>query len=149
MPDTNPVPGSALAGASLAPTKQFHASRSDAGPPRARSAALWIAMRGTGLLLSVLVLGHLLFVHILTDVSATNASFVARRWSSALWVTWDGTMLTAAFLHGAIGMTAVIRDYVSRRIPRQICLGAMYIVSAGLSCLGWYAILATVLSSQK
>lgn len=115
---------------------------------RSKSTAIWIAMRGTGLLLSVLVLGHLLFVHILTNVSATNASFIARRWSSALWVTWDGTMLTAAFLHGAIGMTMVLRDYTSRRLTRRLSLGAIYTLCAVLTGLGWYAIVATVLANQ-
>lgn len=105
-------------------------------------------MRGTGLLLSILVLGHLLFVHILTNVSATNASFILRRWSSALWVVWDGTMLTAAFLHGAIGMTMVIRDYAARRLPRRISLGAVYTLCAALTGLGWYAIVVTVLANQ-
>jgi len=118
------------------------------GKAATRSGTIWVAMRGTGLLLSVLVLGHLLFVHILTNVSATNASFIERRWSSALWVTWDGTMLTAAFLHGAIGMTMVIRDYVSRRSYRRLSLGAVYILCCSFTGLGWYAIVATVLANQ-
>lgn len=109
------------------------------------SAALWVAMRGTGLLLSVLVLGHLLFVHLLTDVSRTGASFVARRWSSALWVTWDGTMLTAALLHGAIGTTAVVRDYARTRWARKAWLGFVYTLCSALCGLGWYAIVATVI----
>lgn len=115
---------------------------------RSKATAIWIAMRGTGLLLSVLVLGHLLFVHILTNVSATNASFIARRWSSALWVTWDGAMLTATFLHGAIGMTVVLRDYTSRRLARRLSLGAVYTLCTALTGLGWYAIVATVLANQ-
>lgn len=118
------------------------------GSSRTRSAAFWLAMRGTGILLSVLVLGHLLFVHILTNVSATNASFIERRWSSALWVTWDGAMLTAAFMHGAIGMTTVVRDYVSHSIRRIASLAGVYTLSLALTGLGWYAIVATVLSVQ-
>lgn len=115
---------------------------------RAASTATWVAMRGTGLLLSVLVLGHLLFVHILTDVSHTGASFVARRWSSALWVTWDGTMLTAALLHGAIGARTVIRDHTRRPFARRAWLTGTMTLILGLAGLGWYAIVATVLANQ-
>lgn len=119
-------------------------------PRRSRhlSAAMWIAMRGTGVLLSVLVLGHLLFVHLLTDVSRTGASFVARRWSSTLWITWDGTMLTAALLHGAIGISTVIRDYTRRRWTRRLWLGGATLLCTALGGLGWYAIAATVLSNS-
>lgn len=125
-----------------------YAAYSITDPSRSKSTAIWIAMRGTGLLLSVLVLGHLLFVHILTDVSATNSSFIARRWSSALWVIWDGTMLTAAFLHGAIGTTMVVRDYTARRLSRHLSLAAVYTLCAALTGLGWYAIVVTVLANQ-
>lgn len=118
------------------------------GTSRTVSTAIWVAMRGTGLLLSVLVLGHLLFVHLLTDVSQTGASFIARRWSSALWVTWDGAMLSTALLHGAIGMTAVIRDYAARPVIRRAWLGFIYALCVGLCGLGWYAIVATVLSNS-
>jgi succinate dehydrogenase / fumarate reductase membrane anchor subunit len=117
-------------------------------PSHAVSVAVWVAMRGTGLLLSVLVLGHLLFVHLLTDVAQTSSSFVARRWSGGLWVTWDGIMLTAAFLHGAIGMTTVVRDYTGNQLSRRAWLVAVYTLSAALTGLGWYAIVATVVSSS-
>jgi len=104
-------------------------------------------MRGTGVLLSVLVLGHLLFVHLLTDVSRTGATFVARRWSSALWITWDGTMLTAALLHGTIGAATVIRDYTRRSTVRRAWMAATVTLTTALAGLGWYAIAATVLAA--
>jgi succinate dehydrogenase hydrophobic anchor subunit len=104
-------------------------------------------MRGTGVLLSVLVLGHLLFVHLLTDVARTGAGFVARRWSSALWLVWDGTMLTAALAHGAIGATTVIRDYTRRTATRRAWMAGALTLTCGLAGLGWYAIAATVLGS--
>jgi succinate dehydrogenase hydrophobic anchor subunit len=113
---------------------------------RAASSTAWVAIRGTGALLSILVLGHLLFVHLLTDVSHTGASFVARRWSNALWITWDGTMLTAALLHGTIGAATVIRDYTRRISVRRTWVVATVILSTGLAVLGWYVIVATVLA---
>ena len=118
-------------------------------PSRTVSSAVWLAMRGTGLLLSVLVLGHLLFVHLLTDVSQTGSTFVARRWSSALWVTWDGAMLTAAFLHAGIGMRTVIRDYVRGSRARTAWQASMYIAIAAFCGLGWYAIVSVVASTSR
>lgn len=148
-PPTNPSSAPPVAsptstGTPTATHCQWPAERS-----RRVSAAMWVAMRGTGVLLSVLVLGHLLFVHLLTDVSRTGAGFVARRWSSALWLTWDGTMLTAALLHGAIGMSTVIRDYVRRPAARRLCLAASTGLCCSLGGLGWYAIAATVFSNGR
>jgi succinate dehydrogenase / fumarate reductase membrane anchor subunit len=97
----------------------------------------------------VLVLGHLLFVHLLTDVSQTGPGFIARRWSSALWVAWDGTMLTASFLHGAIGATTVVRDYARRRLARLAWLLSVYALCASLTGLGWYAIVTIVAQASR
>jgi len=118
-------------------------------PRRSVSAGAWLSLRVTGLLLSVLVLGHLLFVHLLTDVSQTGPGFIARRWSSALWVVWDGTMLTACFLHGAIGATTVVRDYTRRRWSRLAWLTSLYSLCAALTGLGWFAIVTIVSQTSR
>src|SRR5690348_12622579 len=54
---------------------------------------VYVMMRLTGVLLAVLVTGHLLVTHVVTDVAGTDAGFIAKRWGSALWVTWDSLML--------------------------------------------------------
>lgn len=105
---------------------------------------MWVTVRGTGLLLSVLVLGHLLFVHLLSDVSATNASFVARRWAQSLWLAWDGAMLSAAFIHGAAGALVVVRDYVRRPRSRRYWQVAVLGTCALFTALGWFTIAAAV-----
>lgn len=78
-----------------------------------RRAAKFVLVRGTGLALTVLVLGHFALTHIVNDVAETDAAFVARRWGSALWVTWDWLMLAAAILHGAAGVSVAIDDYAT------------------------------------
>jgi succinate dehydrogenase hydrophobic anchor subunit len=104
----------------------------------------WLLIRLTGLLLSVLVLGHLLAVHLLTDVAHTTSSFVLRRWSTALWVGWDGTMLTAALAHGAAGVWMVVRDHTQPGPRRRAALIALLLTTLALAALGWYTIATVV-----
>src|SRR5512144_572513 len=60
----------------------------------------WLFMRGSGLLLVFLVLGHLLVMNILDGgVHRINFAFVAGRWSSPFWQTWDLLQLWLAELH--------------------------------------------------
>lgn len=103
----------------------------------------WLTIRVTGVLLSVLVLGHLLAVHVLTDVAHTTSSFVLRRWSSTLWVAWDGTMLTAALAHAAAGTWTVLCDHL-RPGRRGLAAVALTVVTLSLCGLGWYTIATVV-----
>ena len=45
----------------------------------------WLLVRLTGLLLTVLVIGHFALTHIVTDVAQTGSAYVASRWGSARW----------------------------------------------------------------
>jgi succinate dehydrogenase / fumarate reductase membrane anchor subunit len=75
----------------------------------------WVFMRISGLLLLVLVLGHLLIMNILDGgVSRINFAFVAGRWSSPFWQTWDFLMLLLAMIHGTNGMRTIVNDYAER-----------------------------------
>ena len=71
---------------------------------------MFALMRATAVMLAVLVLGHFAVTHLVTDVAATDSSFVLRRWSSALWIAWDLTMLATALLHASCGMWLVIAE---------------------------------------
>lgn len=93
----------------------------------------YLVVRVTGVLLAVLVSGHFAVTHIVTDVAATDASFVAQRWGSALWVAWDGLMLVCAVAHGAAGVWTAVDEYVSlgRRRPwRGLLVGVVSVVFA-------------------
>ena len=79
----------------------------------------WVFMRLSGLALIVLVLGHLLIMNILDGgVQRINFAFVAGRWSSPFWRTWDLLMLWLAELHGTNGLRTVINDYAERAQSR-------------------------------
>ncbi|HVU78142.1 MAG TPA: hypothetical protein VHC67_11195 [Gaiellaceae bacterium] len=87
---------------------------------RTRRLVDYVLLRATGVVLSVLVLGHFAVTHFVTDVADDNSAFVARRLSSALWVTWDSAMLAAALAHGAIGVRLALADYASGRRRRVL-----------------------------
>ncbi|WP_426244697.1 hypothetical protein [Nocardioides sp. LHG3406-4] len=80
-------------------------------PTRVGQRGLYLTIRVTGVLLAVLALGHYGLTHIVNDVADTDAAFITRRWSSALWIVWDGLLLGAALLHAMAGLSTVIRDH--------------------------------------
>ena len=121
-----------------------HWTRGSRAPEFGRAGRSWLLIRVTGLLLSVLVLGHLLAVHLLADVAQTTSSFVLRRWSTGLWIGWDGTMLTAALAHGAAGVWAVVRDHVAPDARRTVAAITLAMIALALAGLGWYTIVAVV-----
>jgi succinate dehydrogenase / fumarate reductase, membrane anchor subunit len=100
-------------------------------PPRARTARTgrsgrtnfemygWLFMRLSGILLVVLVLGHLLIQLVLDEgVSKISFAFVAGRWASPFWQAWDLLMLWLAMLHGGNGLRTIINDYAERDTTR-------------------------------
>ncbi|MGW0731116.1 succinate dehydrogenase hydrophobic membrane anchor subunit [Streptomyces sp. NPDC002851] len=75
----------------------------------------WLFMRLSGIVLVVLVLGHLLIQLVLDGgVSKIGFAFVAGRWASPFWQAWDLVMLWLAMLHGANGLRTIINDYAER-----------------------------------
>jgi succinate dehydrogenase / fumarate reductase, membrane anchor subunit len=79
----------------------------------------WLFQRLSGLLLVVLVLGHLLIMMVLDGgVHKINFAFVAGRWSNPFWQTWDLLQLWLAELHGVNGLRVVVNDYAERDSTR-------------------------------
>lgn len=105
------------------------------------ASARFLVIRVTGVLLAVLALGHFAVTHIATDVAATGSAFIAARWSSALWVVWDGLLLGCALLHGAAALAAVVRDYRADRPGQRRWLAGL----AGMSCTLFLVGLAALL----
>ncbi|QIS01840.1 succinate dehydrogenase [Nocardia brasiliensis] len=102
--------------------------------PRARSnnnfeMYAWVFMRFSGLLLIVLVLGHMSIMLLLDGgVKRLNFGFVAGRWASPFWQIWDLTMLWLAQLHGGNGLRTVIADY-SRKDSTRFWLNTLLAIS--------------------
>ena len=90
----------------------------------------WVFMRGSGVLLLVLVFGHL-FVNLMLGegIHGIDFAFVAGKWSSPFWQTWDLAMLWLAEIHGVNGVRTIINDYTEKDSTRLI-LKTLLAVSA-------------------
>jgi succinate dehydrogenase / fumarate reductase membrane anchor subunit len=97
----------------------------------------WIYMRASGVLLVVLIFGHL-FVNLVAGegVSAIDFAFVAGKWANPFWVVWDTLLLWLALIHGSNGMRTIINDYAGDGLLRRLFLGALALSTAALLILG-------------
>ena len=84
----------------------------------------WIYMRASGVVLVVLIFGHL-FVNLFAGegVKAIDFAFVAGKWADPFWVGWDTLLLWLALIHGANGMRTLVNDYASGLLRRLLLLG--------------------------
>ncbi|QWZ06832.1 succinate dehydrogenase hydrophobic membrane anchor subunit [Nocardioides panacis] len=112
-------------------------------PPRSRSSRgnfelnSWLFMRGSGLLLLVLVFGHL-FVNLMLGEGITQIdfAFVAGKWANPFWQVWDLAMLWLAMLHGCNGLRTIINDYAAKPNSRFALKTLLYFGTAVVIVLG-------------
>jgi succinate dehydrogenase / fumarate reductase membrane anchor subunit len=84
-------------------------------PGKATEFWWWVFMRISGIVLLVLAVGHVLIMHVVDDgVDRVNFGFVALRWQSPFWRTWDWLMLSLALVHGINGLRMITLDYIRR-----------------------------------
>jgi succinate dehydrogenase / fumarate reductase membrane anchor subunit len=97
----------------------------------------WIYMRASGVVLIVLIFGHL-FVNLLVGdgVHAIDFGFVGGKLSQPFWQWWDVAMLWLALIHGGNGMRTLVNDYATNPLNRRIFLGAIGAAVAILIILG-------------
>lgn len=97
----------------------------------------WLFMRGSGLLLVILVFGHL-FVNLWLDrgVERIDFAFVAGKWSSPFWQVWDLLMLWLAMIHGGNGVRTIINDYAHGPRLRLVLKGLLYVATILTIVLG-------------
>jgi succinate dehydrogenase / fumarate reductase membrane anchor subunit len=97
----------------------------------------WVFMRGSGILLLVLVFGHL-FVNLMLGqgIHAIDFAFVAGKWSSPFWQVWDLLMLWLAELHGFNGVRTIINDYTERDTTRWVLKGLLITATLLVMVLG-------------
>jgi succinate dehydrogenase / fumarate reductase, membrane anchor subunit len=97
----------------------------------------WLFMRVSGVVLVVLVLGHLFIMNVLDGgVQRVNWAFVAGRWASPFWQVWDLLMLWLAMIHGANGLRTIINDYTRRDGTRLVLKGVLYTATTITIALG-------------
>ena len=98
---------------------------------------MWLFMRISGIVLLLLALGHTLIMHLPAGgVERVDYSFVAERWASPFWRTWDWMMLTLALVHGINGLRIVTLDYVQAPGARFTLNMFFYVLGFTLFILG-------------
>jgi succinate dehydrogenase / fumarate reductase membrane anchor subunit len=115
-----------------------------AGTPKPESGLelyAWIFMRVSGVTLLFLALGHLLMMHILHNVDGIDFKFVAARYATPFWRTYDLVMLWFAMIHAVNGVRTVLVDYIHPRGWRTLALASLFVVGFILLALGSLAIL--------
>ncbi|OMH23770.1 succinate dehydrogenase [Tersicoccus phoenicis] len=97
----------------------------------------WLFMRLSGVILIVLVFGHL-FVNLMVGdgVKAIDFGFVAGKWASPFWQVWDLAMLWLAMLHGTNGVRTIINDYAERNVTRLWLKTVLYVACGTMLLLG-------------
>lgn len=101
----------------------------------------WFFMRVSGILLLVLALGHLAVMHLINSVDVVNYDFVARRYATPFWRTYDLTMLWLALVHGLNGVRTIVDDYVTARGWRVFSLSILYALGFVFLIIGSLVIL--------
>lgn len=97
----------------------------------------WLFMRLSGIVLLFLAVGHVLIMHVMEEgVQRVDWDFVAGRWASAFWRTWDWLLLSLALLHGLAGLRTIILDYVRRPGWRLVWNSTFGIIGLVLFALG-------------
>jgi succinate dehydrogenase / fumarate reductase membrane anchor subunit len=98
---------------------------------------LWLFMRISGVLLLFLALGHLAIMHLFeTGAERIDFGFVATRWASPFWRTWDWMLLMLALVHGINGLRTITLDYVAHPGVRFAINMATYVIGFVLMVLG-------------
>lgn len=96
----------------------------------------WLYMRVSGVLLVVLIFGHLLVNLFLGEgVKAIDFAFVAGKLADPFWIVWDLLLLWLALIHGSNGMRTLVNDYAQGRL-RKVLLGALLVSTIVLLVLG-------------
>jgi succinate dehydrogenase / fumarate reductase, membrane anchor subunit len=97
----------------------------------------WLFMRISGIVLLVLAVGHVLIMHVVgKGVSRVNFGFVATRWQSPFWRSWDWALLSLALLHGINGLRVIVQDYARYPWLRFAINMAFYVIGFALFVLG-------------
>jgi len=96
----------------------------------------WIYMRASGILLVVLIFGHLVVNLFLGEgVKAIDFAFVAGKLADPFWIVWDTLLLWLALIHGANGMRTIVNDYAQGNL-RVVLLSAIAAATVVLLVLG-------------
>ncbi len=119
----------------------IEAPRSPARPARKRGVNWekwgWVYMRASGVLLIILIFGHLLVNLVLGQgVKQIDFAFIGGKYATPFWQIWDLLMLWLALIHGGNGMRTLVNDYAYNRVVNSILKWAILAAVVVLVVLG-------------
>ncbi len=100
----------------------------------------WYFFRISGLVLIALAVIHIVIMHVIHNVAEINYQFVANRWASPFWRSFDWLLLTLALLHGLNGARIAIDDYVRGHGWRVFANSIVWLTAIIFLILGTIAI---------
>lgn len=101
----------------------------------------WLFMRGSGIVLLALALGHWFIMHVFNSVHVIDYDFVAGRYARLFWRGYDLTMLWLAMGHGMNGLRTLADDYLKPPI-RGIVVKGLYASAVVFLVVGTWVIVA-------
>ena len=84
---------------------------------------------------------HLVVMHLINNIDVISYQFVAKRYTTPFWRTYDLVMLWLALIHGVNGARTILLDYVHGGGLRVVSLAALYVVGFIMLALGSLVIL--------
>ena len=101
----------------------------------------WIYMRASGVVLIVLIFGHLIFNLLLGEgIKAIDFGFVGGKLANPFWQWWDVAMLWLALIHGGNGMRTLVNDYATSPLLARVFKGGIVVSVVALIALGTYVV---------
>ena len=103
----------------------------------------WIYMRASGVVLIVLIFGHLIYNLLLGDgIKAIDFGFVGGKLANPFWQWWDVLMLWLALIHGGNGMRTLVNDYATSPLLARAFKGGILVAVVALIGLGTWVVFA-------
>lgn len=103
----------------------------------------WIYMRASGVVLIVLIFGHLIYNLLFGDgIKAIDFGFVGGKLANPFWQWWDVLMLWLALIHGGNGMRTLVNDYATSPLLARAFKGGILVAVVALIALGTRVVFA-------
>ena len=111
-------------------------------PKATYESVAWKWMRYSGIALIPLAWIHVAIQDVIVGVHAIDIDYVALRWASIGWRTYDILLLAFAFAHGMNGLRQVALDFVHTDKARRNLSILLFVIWIVISAIGAVAIIA-------
>lgn len=111
-------------------------------PKASYESIAWKWMRYSGIALIPLAWIHVAIQDVIVGVHRIDIDYVALRWASIGWQTYDILLLAFAFAHGMNGLRQVAMDFVHTDKARRNLSILLFVIWIVVSVIGAVAIIA-------